>query len=90
MQKINICSLLSDKKKNGHVGEKIGVDNMNSGFGYIDKLIFDDIDIVIYRKEDIYKVLVHEIIHLYGLYLNGDEERIEECTKGIKELFVSV
>lgn len=63
---------------------------MNSGFGYIDKLIFDDIDIVIYRKEDIYKVLVHEIIHLYGLYLNGDEERIEECTKGIKELFVSV
>ena len=63
---------------------------MNSGFGYIDKLISDDIDIVIYRKEDIYKVLVHEIIHLYGLYLNGDEERIEECTKGIKELFVSV
>lgn len=64
-ERINICLLLSGKKKRIKVGEIFEPDNINSGLS-ISTPEPDDIHIIIYRMEDIFKVLIHEIIHYTG------------------------
>ena len=64
-KRINIRLLLSSKKKRIKVGEIFGPDNINSGIS-ISSQNPEDIHIIIYRIEDIFKVLIHEIIHYTG------------------------
>lgn len=65
-ERINMCLLLSGKKKRIKVGEIFGPDNINSGLS-ISTQDPKDVHIIIYRMEDIFKVLIHEIIHYVGL-----------------------
>lgn len=65
-ERINICLLLSGKKKRIKVGEIFTPNNINSGLS-ISTQDPEDIHIIIYRTEDIFKVLIHELIHYVGL-----------------------
>ena len=46
--------------------EPIGVEHANSGYCYVNSSE-GDTNIVIFREEEFYKVLVHELIHLYKI-----------------------
>lgn len=46
-------------------GASIDADNVNSGFCYVHSRDDGDVNIVIYRREEFFKVLAHELIHLY-------------------------
>ena len=65
-ERINVCLLLSGKKKRIKIGEIFGPDNINSGLS-MSTQDPKDLHIIIYRMEDIFKVLIHEIIHYVGL-----------------------
>jgi hypothetical protein len=63
---VNITLYLTNLKKTfpSKDGVVLGEDNVNSGVTVFDG---DDRHIVIYRKEEIYKVLLHELIHAYQI-----------------------
>lgn len=50
----------------------IGVEHVNSGYCYVNSGE-NDTNIVIFRKEEFFKVLVHELIHLYKLIPNDND-----------------
>lgn len=50
----------------------IGVQHVNSGYCYVNSGEYDT-NIVIFRKEEFFKVLVHELIHLYKLVPNDND-----------------
>jgi hypothetical protein len=49
---------------NNTTNEILGANNVNSGFAYI---CLASGSIFIYRKQDFFKVFVHEIVHAYGI-----------------------
>ena len=69
-ERINIFLLLSGNKKRINIGETFKPENINSGLS-ISTLDPKAVHIVIYRIEDIFKVLIHEIIHYVGLDLRN-------------------
>lgn len=89
---INVFLLLSKKRKKIQVGETFKPDNINSGFS-IKHTIYDPkaVHIVIYRMEDVFKVLIHEIIHYVGLDLhNVDNKVIRVIDEMIKKQYKSM
>ena len=46
-------------------GASIDAGHVNSGFCYVHSRDDGDVNIVIYRREEFFKVLAHELIHLY-------------------------
>lgn len=72
-KQINIEYHPTNKKKLFPLKEKVlEVENVNSGvsFPYSDE---NETNIIIYRKEEFYKVLTHEMLHLYHI-IPEDEE----------------
>lgn len=71
-KKLNLIILLSNQKKYYFEGKKIvKVENMNSGFS------FDNI-VCVFRKEELYKVLIHELIHCFDFdFCHNDSTEIE-------------
>jgi hypothetical protein len=69
-KELNIYIFLTDLKKNlpEHEGQEIGKINVNTGFTMTCRL---KSNIVIYRKEEWYKVFVHETIHNLELDFSG-------------------
>jgi hypothetical protein len=63
---LDIKIYLTDEKKTLPIipGETIGVEHVNSAFSNICQR---DGEIVIYRKEEWFKVLIHESLHNYGI-----------------------
>jgi hypothetical protein len=87
---VNIVLIMSNKKKTGYTGKVIGVDNINSGLSYNkDFSNSESVDIMVYRKEDMYKVLVHEIIHYFGLDIQK-EYVIQKCSDIVSRYYKSV
>ena len=74
-KRINIILLLSRKKKRINIGEIFKSENINSGLS-ISTLNPIDIHIIVYRLEDIFKVIIHEIVHYVGLDLQHIERSI--------------
>jgi len=70
--RINIFLLLSGNKKRINVGETFTSENINSGLS-ISNADPSAVHIVIYRLEDIFKVLIHEMLHYVGLDLRNTE-----------------
>ena len=85
---INIVLILSSYKKKIQKGEICDVDNINSGVCIHDQ---DPkaIHIVIYRLEDLMKVVIHELIHYIGLDIT-DNMKCTEINKLIKTSFKSL
>lgn len=50
-------------------GAPINAEHVNSGFCYIHSRD-EDVNIVIYRREEFFKVMTHELVHLYDLILD--------------------
>lgn len=50
-------------------GTPINAEHVNSGFCYIHSRD-EDVNIVIYRREEFFKVMTHELVHLYDLILD--------------------
>ena len=50
-------------------GASINAEHVNSGFCYINSGD-EDVNIVIYRREEFFKVMTHELVHLYDLISN--------------------
>ena len=70
---------LPDKKN-----EVIGVDNVNSGYS---DMCQDNGSIVIYRKEEWFKVLIHESFHNFGLDINNyNKDEVNKRLKGLYKL----
>ena len=63
---MNIYIFLTDLKKKlpEHTGQEIGKINVNTGFTMTCR---PKSNIVIYRKEEWFKVLIHETFHNFGL-----------------------
>lgn len=74
-ERINMFLLLSGKKKRINVGQIFKSENINSGLS-ISTLDPEAVHIVIYRLEDIFKVVIHEIIHYVRLDLHHVHDSI--------------
>lgn len=55
-----------EKKHFPRPGEMMTIENINSGYCYIYSKI-NESNIVIYRDEEFYKVMCHEMLHLYNI-----------------------
>lgn len=68
---VNINFLLTNNKKTININKdnQLTKDNINSGYTQSFQNSVDDF-IVIYRIEELMKVLTHEMIHLYGLHIH--------------------
>ena len=55
--------------------------NVNSGYSYIKNYIDDSVDIVIYRKEELLKVLKHEMLHVMGVHLHTYPKEYDDYLK---------
>lgn len=71
---LDIIIYLTDEKKELPVNrrEKIGVEHVNSAFSNICQ---KEGEIVIYRKEEWFKVLIHECMHNYGIDFSSMDQR---------------
>lgn len=74
---VNITLYLTNLTKvfPGKSGVVLGEDNVNSGVTIFNE---DDRHIIIYRKEEIYKVLLHELIHAYQIEFHRYDPSIDE------------
>ena len=87
LKKMNITEYKNNDKNNDKNYDKnkeiLGVNNVNSGFAYVcltSGLIF------IYRKQEFFKVFVHEALHAYGIdtALHADFSKNNKYNKFIK------
>jgi hypothetical protein len=58
-------------------GMVVGVDEVNSGYAWKVPGRGDHCTIVVYRKEDLNKVLIHELVHCWDLDFKGYDPRID-------------
>lgn len=65
LPKFDICLILCNDSKHLSVSKTITSENINSGLGYMSN---DHPKIVVYRKEEICKVIVHEMLHIYKIH----------------------
>lgn len=91
---INVVLILSKKvkmiDKTKNIKKVIDKDNINSGVCILSSNP-KDVHIIIYRKEDIMKVLFHEIIHYIGADLRFyDESKIHDIEMMIKTYIPSL
>jgi len=79
LKKLNITETETETKTK----ETLGAKNVNSGFNYI---CLNSGSIFIYRKEDFFKVFVHESVHGYGIdrALHIDFSKNENYNKFLK------
>jgi hypothetical protein len=75
---VNINLFLTDEKKKFGKTKILEGDNINSGVTLLDSYIF------IWRYEEVYKVLLHELIHYYNIAMKDKDikEDINICFKG--------
>ena len=78
---LELVLLMTPQKKQKTNLKFLGPENINSGSTYINRKIF------IWRYEEVYKVLIHELIHFYkfdfDIYSNiNDDEYIHNCVIG--------
>jgi len=75
-------------KKHSMCNKSIGPDNVNSGYNYLN-------NIVIYRKEEIKKLLIHEMIHLLDIDIKYEDDKIKSlfvkkiCNKNTREFLLN-
>lgn len=70
-RKINLIIFYCDIKKEHYFNKSlIDCENMNSGFSYYN-------NIILYRKEEILKVFIHELLHNFGLDNLHDNSNIK-------------
>ncbi len=90
--------LMKQKKIINHNENIIASDNINSGSSYLNRN-----KILIWRTEEFYKVLIHELIHLYGIdkfliyqntnifpKINGTDHINESYTESLAILICSI
>lgn len=71
---ININLILSEQKKYLYPNQEyISTDNVNSGATTTYLHYSNNDNIIIWRKEEYIKVLIHELIHLYGVDFHSDD-----------------
>ncbi len=58
-------------------GMVVGVDEVNSGYAWKEPGRADHCTIVVYRKEDLNKVLIHELVHCWDLEFKRYDPRID-------------
>lgn len=72
---IKLCVFPTNEKKTFNIDFETSLDssNINSGFTrqYADGMSYNDKTIIIYRKEECYKVIVHELIHAFAMDLGA-------------------
>lgn len=75
--KVNIIIFLTNLRKRfpSSFNDEITEDNVNSGVTFFDK---KHDHILIYRREEIFKVLLHELIHLYRLDFHSYDSKYDE------------
>ena len=64
---INVLFLHSNLKKKLNSKKIISYEHVNTGFAYVNNL-FTTVNIVIYRKEEFFKTLLHEMIHFLNYH----------------------
>lgn len=66
-------------------GQSVGPEHVNSGFSYIrpntSNKFTHMVDIVVYRKEEVLKVMKHEIIHVMGMHSTVYPREYDEYLK---------
>lgn len=79
-------SKLNKKKYENNVFE---VKDVNSGYSFLhDMCSINNYDIVIYRKEEMFKVLIHEILHKYEIHLsNINNDRCSNLEKWYRDMY---
>ena len=84
VKRLTIKIFMTDYKKKlpDTINEVIGVDNVNSGYS---DMCQEDGSIVIYRKEEWFKVLIHETFHNFGLDISNNNK--SEINKRLKSLY---
>jgi hypothetical protein len=83
LKKLNITETETETETETKTKETLGAKNVNSGFNYI---CLNSGSIFIYRKEDFFKVFVHESVHGYGIdrALHIDFSKNENYNKFLK------
>lgn len=77
--RVNLVIAYSSQKKNVYPGTKVLCsDNINSGSTY------PGISITCWRKEEFYKVLLHELVHYYNIDFHGVDKFYEDALKALK------
>lgn len=70
-RKINLIIFYCDIKKEHYFNKSvIDYENMNSGISYMN-------NIILFRKEEILKVFIHELLHNFGLYNLHNDSNIK-------------
>ena len=84
VKRLTITIFMTDYKKKlpDTINKVIGVDNVNSGYS---DMCQEEGSIVIYRKEEWFKVLIHETFHNFGLDISNYNK--SEINKRLKSLY---
>lgn len=72
---IKVCVFPTNEKKTFNIDFETSLNssNINSGFTgqYVDNMGYNDKTIIIYRKEECFKVIIHELIHAFEMDLGA-------------------
>lgn len=76
---LDLKIILSSQKKLFSTAKLLSADNINSGSSYPGKRV------TVWRHEELYKVLIHELIHFYGFDFHAGESGYADLESKLKD-----